>query len=167
MYELNTSEIIRRIDICIAEAGIPRERFYKESGISSASYSQWNTGTHAPTKKKLSCAARYLGVTLEYLLTGNSQKETPATETGSGGSSLSTIQGRIAFSLQDFREKAGLTQDDVAERLSRPKEEISAYERAEREADAGTMFLLLTLYNVTPLQFIESCDFQLLQPLDN
>lgn len=57
-----------------ASLGMSKEDFYKASGISSASFSQWNTGIHAPTKKKLAQAANVLGVSLEYLLTGETKK---------------------------------------------------------------------------------------------
>lgn len=82
--EINVKEVLMRIELRLLELDIPKEKFYTESGISSASYSQWNTGTHKPTTKKLKSIANYLGVTLEYLQTGEAQKEqpTPVTESG-------------------------------------------------------------------------------------
>lgn len=84
--EFDTKGILSRIDAELLDLNISKEKFYSESGVSSASYSQWNTGTHKPTKKKLKLAADYLGVTLEYLLTGEGQKEllTPQKETPTG-----------------------------------------------------------------------------------
>jgi len=75
-----TADILKRIDVRIAELGMSKEEFYEKSGISSASYSQWNTGAHAPTKKKLAQAAAALGVSVEYILTGNENKPTTTGE---------------------------------------------------------------------------------------
>lgn len=60
--------------------GMSKEEFYKLSGISSATYSYWNTGKYNPTVKKLKSAAEVLGVTYEYLVTGEEQKNKPAPE---------------------------------------------------------------------------------------
>lgn len=71
---IDVKGVLRRIEMRMAELEIPKEKFYAESGVSSASYSQWNTGTHKPTIKKLKSVANYLGVSLNYLLTGKDQK---------------------------------------------------------------------------------------------
>lgn len=76
MAKNEISAILTRIEIRMAELGMSKEEFYEKSGISSASFSQWNTGVHKPTKKKLGQAAAVLNVSLEYLLTGE-QKEKP------------------------------------------------------------------------------------------
>ena len=76
---MDTLAIIKRIELRIAELGMSKADFYKNSGISSASYSQWNTGRYKPTDKKLQQAADCLGVTLEYLREG---KEKAPTENG-------------------------------------------------------------------------------------
>lgn len=78
--EYNTADVLKRVELCLVELGIPKEKFYAESGISSASYSQWNKGIHEPTSKKVKQMADYLGVTLHYLLTGEGQKEAPPAE---------------------------------------------------------------------------------------
>ena len=80
MTKTEIDAILMRIEIRMAELGMAKEDFYAQSKISSASYSQWNTGTHKPTKKKLADAARVLNVSLEYLLTG--EKENKPTENG-------------------------------------------------------------------------------------
>ena len=77
MAKNEISAILTRIEIRMAELGMSKEEFYEKSSISSASFSQWNTGVHKPTKKKLGQAAAVLNVSLEYLLTGE-QKEKPA-----------------------------------------------------------------------------------------
>lgn len=78
MTKTEIDAILRRIEIRMAELGMSKEEFYEMSGISSASYSQWNTGAHKPTKKKLADAAKTLKVSLEYLLTGEEDEKKPA-----------------------------------------------------------------------------------------
>ena len=66
--EIDVKELIERIELRVAKMGMSKEMFYKNSGISSASFSQWNTGVHKPTLKKVTAAAKTLGVSVEYLL---------------------------------------------------------------------------------------------------
>ena len=79
----NIRDVVNRIEMCVAKAGMSKEEFYEKSGISSASFSQWNTGTHKPSTKKLAAAAATLGVSLEYLM-----GETEKTPTVSGEGEL-------------------------------------------------------------------------------
>ena len=84
--QIDTPAVLRRIEIRLAEIEMPKQAFYEKSGISSGSYSQWNTGMHSPSLKKLQKAALVLGVPVEYLLYGDSapaplqaeKKERPA-----------------------------------------------------------------------------------------
>lgn len=71
---MDTLAIIKRIELRIAELGLTKADFYKQSGISSASYSQWNTGKYNPTDCKLQKAAEVLGVSFEYLRYGKKEK---------------------------------------------------------------------------------------------
>lgn len=77
---MDTLAIIKRIELRIAELGMSKADFYKQSGISSASYSQWNTGRYKPTEKKLESAAACLGVSMEYLRDGAETKKAPTGE---------------------------------------------------------------------------------------
>lgn len=79
---MNVKVILSRIEDRLIALGMSKEEFYKLSGISSATYSYWNTGKYNPTPKKLKSAAEVLGVTYEYLVTGENQKEKPATHEG-------------------------------------------------------------------------------------
>lgn len=83
----------------ITELGMSKEEFYKKSGISSASFSQWNTGMHAPTKKKIAQAALALNVSVEYLLTGNETK--PAPETGNELTEMQQKAMRLIMEMSD------------------------------------------------------------------
>lgn len=116
MYNFETGEVLKRIEIKIAERGMTKEEFYNASGITSASFSQWRTGTHKPTKKKLACAAQALDVSLEYLLTGEDKKSPPPV-VGSGNAKIDEI----------IRIASGLSSEDV--------EKLIAY--AEGMRDAG------------------------------
>lgn len=80
MTKSEIDAILLRMEIRMAELGMSKEHFYELSGISSASFSQWNTGAHKPTKKKIGQAAAVLGVSFEYLWLGEGQKEKPAPE---------------------------------------------------------------------------------------
>lgn len=69
-------EILDRIEIRL---GIMRKKkydFYNESGVSSALYSNWKTGKAKPTTKTLNKIANYLGVSLEWLISGSGEKQT-------------------------------------------------------------------------------------------
>ena len=74
---MDTLAIIKRIEVRISELGMSKADFYKLSGISSASFSQWNTGLYKPSEKKLRSAAECLGVSVEYLL-GQETEKAPA-----------------------------------------------------------------------------------------
>ena len=66
---MGNSPIVARINALLAEKGIQKQDFYKGCGITSASYSLWNTGKTTPRKKNLDVIAAYLGTTTDYLLT--------------------------------------------------------------------------------------------------
>lgn len=77
---MDTLAIIKRIEVKLIETGMSKAEFYEKSGISSASYSQWNTGLYNPSKRKLESAAKCLGTTYEYLVNGIEKAPTPEDE---------------------------------------------------------------------------------------
>lgn len=79
---MDTLAIIKRIEIRLSEIGMTKAEFYKKSGISSASFSQWRTGKYKPSEKNLTKAAEVLGVSYSYLLNGVEEKEIAPTTTG-------------------------------------------------------------------------------------
>lgn len=93
---MDTLAIIKRIEVCLAKQGISKADFYKGSGISSASFSQWNTGKFKPTEKKLRMAADFLGVSYEYLVFGEEKETAPAVS----GEGLSAERAEL-YSLID------------------------------------------------------------------
>lgn len=62
------SPIVARINALLAAKGIPKQQFYKDCSITSASYSLWNTGKTNPSMKNLKIIAEYLGVSAADLL---------------------------------------------------------------------------------------------------
>lgn len=62
------SPIVARTNALLAAKGIPKQQFYKDCGITSASYSLWNTGKTNPSMKNLKIIAEYLGVSVADLL---------------------------------------------------------------------------------------------------
>lgn len=93
---MDTLAIIKRIELRLAELGMSKADFYKLSGISSASYSQWNTGKYKPSESKLRSAAECLGVSFEYLCYGVEQK-TEKAPTAAGERSVSDDEIKFAL----------------------------------------------------------------------
>ena len=80
--QIDVPGMLSRIELRMAELNMSKQSFYEKSGISSASYSQWNTGAYKPSVKKIKSAAKALDTSVEYLLTGagpgDIKKERPA-----------------------------------------------------------------------------------------
>lgn len=100
--QIDTSSVLRRIEIRLAEIEMPKQVFYEKSGISSGSYSQWNTGMHSPSLKKLQKAALVLGVPVEYLLYGDA----PAASDGAKKAPDPEIEGGMKD--EDLKEAVEL-----------------------------------------------------------
>ena len=79
---MGNSPIVSRINGLLAEKGISKRDFYRDCGITSASYSLWNTGKTTPRMKNLEVIANYLETTTDYLLTGLGEKEKAPTQEG-------------------------------------------------------------------------------------
>lgn len=76
------ADIVTRIDTLLAEKGLSKMAFYKACNITSSAYSQWKTGKTTPKISTLQTVADYLGVNVDYLLTGLGEKEKPAAPEG-------------------------------------------------------------------------------------
>ena len=79
---MGNSPIVSRINVLLAEKVISKRDFYQDCGITSASYSLWNTGKTTPRMKNLEVIADYLETTTDYLLTGLGEKEKAPTQEG-------------------------------------------------------------------------------------
>ena len=69
------SPVVARINALLAEKGISKQSFYSACGITSASYSLWNTGKTQPRMKNLEIIADFLDVPVSYLLEGIADKK--------------------------------------------------------------------------------------------
>jgi len=94
--QIDTKGVLRRIELRLTEIDMEKGEFYNKSGISSGSYSQWNTGAHQPSLKKLRAAASVLGVSLEYLLYGDEAEKEKAPDPKTEGVSP-TVQELFDF----------------------------------------------------------------------
>lgn len=54
--------------------GVSAYRVAKETGISTATLTQWKKGTSTPKQDKLQKIADYFGVSIEYLMTGEEKE---------------------------------------------------------------------------------------------
>ena len=68
---------VQMVEFELAKRGIQKERFYKESGISSATMSQWRKRIYSPSSAAIKKIENYLGITFTI-----EQKEKAPTETG-------------------------------------------------------------------------------------
>lgn len=68
MNNLDVGAVLRKIDSSLAAQGKKKQEFYKATGISSASYSQWNKGVCVPSQLSLTKAAAFIGMTYEELV---------------------------------------------------------------------------------------------------
>jgi transcriptional regulator with XRE-family HTH domain len=64
----------------LKERRVTAYRVAKETGISTATLTQWKNGTSIPKQDKLQKIADYFGITLDYLV-GNASETTPESET--------------------------------------------------------------------------------------
>ena len=62
----------------LAKKNISKAEFYEKCNLTSASYSNWNTGKTRPKMKNIEKIARFLGVTSEYLLYGDGAEKESA-----------------------------------------------------------------------------------------
>ena len=71
---------------------------------------------------------------------------------------------RFRLLLVQARKQAGLTQIQVADRLSRPQSYVSKYERGERRLDVIEFFDVATAIRVDPFDFLKSLQDGLVDP---
>ena len=62
---MDTKEIIRQIELRLAELGMKKGDFYKLTGVSSSSFSQWNTGVAQPSRDALHRIDTVLGTSFD------------------------------------------------------------------------------------------------------
>lgn len=86
---MDKSPIVIRINSLLAKKGITKAEFYEKCALTSASYSQWNTGKTKPRLQTIERIAEFLDVPSEYLLYGDA----PAASQGAKKAPDSEIEG--------------------------------------------------------------------------
>lgn len=66
----------------------------------------------------------------------------------------------MGIKIKDLREKAGMTQTELANKLGVSKSVISAYENGIRNPSFKMLPLLAQVFNVTELYFFEKGEWQ-------
>lgn len=59
---MNGKEAARIVDSELASRGMSKAEFYAQSGVSSATMSQWRTGKYEPTPERLAKIEKCLGI---------------------------------------------------------------------------------------------------------
>lgn len=77
----------------IEERGITPYRVHKETGVAQSTLSDWKNGKGTPSVDKLKKIADFLGVSVDYLLTGKEKSDQTA--------GLSNVYFSIAKDAQD------------------------------------------------------------------
>ena len=106
--QIDTKRVLRRIELRLTEIDMEKGEFYAKSGISSGSYSQWNTEAHQPSLKKLRAAASVLGVSLEYLLYGDGSEKESAPDPKTEGEDAQLAQLIAGFSRLSPQQKSAV-----------------------------------------------------------
>ena len=73
---------------------IPKEKFYKDSGVSSATMSQWRKNIYSPSSAKIKDIEEYLGISFEI-----GQKNKPTTD---NSDELSDVKREAWNVIQDM-----------------------------------------------------------------
>lgn len=69
----------------LSKYGVTAYRVAKETGITTATLTNWKQGKYTPKQDKLQKIADYFGVSLDYLMTGNTTEPVePVTVRNSG-----------------------------------------------------------------------------------
>lgn len=99
------SPIVARINTLLAQKGIQKKDFFSACGITSATFSQWNTGEiKSPRKKSLKRVADFLGVSVEYLLYGDGAEKESALDPKTEGEGLSAAKKALLVAIDDLSD---------------------------------------------------------------
>lgn len=104
---MDKSPIVIRINSLLAKKGITKAEFYEKCALTSASYSQWNTGKTKPRLQTIERIAEFLGVPSEYLLYGDA----PAASQGAKKALTKTNERELDMSL--IKRLVQLTPDEM------------------------------------------------------
>lgn len=96
--------ISERIKGLCVEKGITVNQLEKESGVGRGSISRWDA--HSPSVEKVATVANYFEVTIDYLLSGEGQKEKPTPVAGDGFSELDKRLNELLAQAADETKRA-------------------------------------------------------------
>lgn len=74
---MSKTPITTRIDMRLAEIGMQKKEFFAAAGITSATYSAWNSGANKPTVRKLHAVSEVIGVPFYELMFLRNGEELP------------------------------------------------------------------------------------------
>ena len=101
---MDRSPIVTRINVLLAKKNISKAEFYEKCNLTSASYSNWNTGKTRPKMKNIERIARFLGVTSEYLLYGDGAEKESAPDPKTEGVDDKIVQFIRSASAEELTE---------------------------------------------------------------
>ncbi len=101
---MDRSPIVTRINTLLAKENISKAEFYEKCNLTSASYSNWNTGKTRPKMKNIERIARFLGVTSEYLLYGDGAEKESAPDPKTEGVDDKIVQFIRSASAEELTE---------------------------------------------------------------
>ena len=105
---MDRSPIVTRINALLAKKNISKAEFYEKCNLTSASYSNWNTGKTRPKMKNIERIARFLGVTSEYLLYGDGEEKESAPDPKTEGEDAQLAQLIAGFRRLSPQQKSAV-----------------------------------------------------------
>ena len=102
--------LVQLIEIELKRRHITKGTFYRESGISSATMSQWRNGVYAPSKSAIEAVEKFFGITLTL-----TQKEKPSAVSSEGFSDSDVRLLEWFRSLPEEKRRAILIASDAPE----------------------------------------------------
>lgn len=114
-------------------------------GVSTATYSQYESGKREPNIDKLIKIARFLSVSTDELI-GNGELD-------KNGFSV-PIRETFAKNLSLYRKRCGITQEELSQKLSLKKTTISSWERGQSQPDIERIVKICSILGVS---FNELC----------
>ena len=118
---MDKSPIVIRINSLLAKKGITKAEFYEKCALTSASYSQWNTGKTKPRLQTIERIAEFLGVPSEYLLYGDASAASQGakkalTKTGDRELDMSLIKRLVQLTPDEMEKVDAFVQGLLASR---------------------------------------------------
>lgn len=126
------------------ENGVTPYRVCKETGITTATISNWKAGRYTPKADKMQKIADYFGVSLEYLMTGEKQTVSMRSQKSAESELTARDERDIANDLKNIMEKLS---NEEAGPASFDGEDIPEADREMFAAQVEIMLKRLKLIN--------------------